>query len=78
MAALVSCKAGDRRLCQKERLACVKADLDVPVVEHVPFRKTIGDQLSDILHDQRFGGISLEKPGNRVRHSRLCRKALAG
>jgi hypothetical protein len=65
---LVSCKFGDRRLCQEERLARVKADLDVHVVEHVPFRKTIGDQLSDLLHDQRLGGISLEKPGNRVGH----------
>ena len=51
MAALVSSKAGDRRLCQKERLACVKADLDVPVVEHVPFSKTFGHKLTDILRD---------------------------
>jgi hypothetical protein len=62
------CKANDHGLCQKKRLAGVKAELDVSVVENVPFCKTIGDELTGVLHHERFGGISVEKPSNRVRY----------
>src|SRR5690348_13918675 len=61
-------KASDYGLCQKKRLACVKAELDVSVIETIPFRKTISDELTDVFHNERFGGIRVEKPGVRVRH----------
>jgi hypothetical protein len=49
----------------------MEAELDVSVVEHVPFCKTIGDELTDVLHHERFGGISVKEPSDCVRHG-LC------
>ena len=63
-----------------------QSQLDVSVFEHVPFCVAIGDKLIDVGHHERFGGIGVEKLGDRVgrglgsatpRSPGLCRIHLA-
>jgi hypothetical protein len=57
----VSPNADNHFFCQKKRLACVEAELKVSIILHCPLRKTIGDELSDVVHDERLGGIAVEE-----------------
>jgi hypothetical protein len=45
---------------------CTLYSLRSPGASHVPFRKTIGDQLTNGLDHERFGGIGMEEQGDRI------------
>ena len=57
----VSPNADNHFFCQKKRLACLEAELNVSIILHCGLRKTIGDELSDVVHDERLGGIAVEE-----------------
>jgi hypothetical protein len=57
-------EADDHRFREKKCFARIEADSDVSVVEHLPDRMTVSDQLADALHHERFGRIRAGEPGD--------------
>ena len=58
--------ADDHRFGKKEDIARVATELNIPVIEHVPFCITIGDELFDISHHERLRHVGVDQAGDRV------------
>src|SRR6516162_9791379 len=56
----------DHRFGKKEGLARVATELNISVLEHVPFCITISDELTDISHHERLRRIRVDKAGDRI------------